>query len=51
MNATYQTKSPAETIELGKKLARRLKGGDVILLYGELGSGKTHFIKGIAENV
>ena len=51
MNVTYQTKSPAETIELGKKLALRLKGGDVVLLYGELGSGKTHFIKGIAEGL
>ncbi|MFC1733603.1 tRNA (adenosine(37)-N6)-threonylcarbamoyltransferase complex ATPase subunit type 1 TsaE [candidate division KSB1 bacterium] len=51
MTSEYQTKSPKETIELGKKLAGRLKGGDVVLLYGELGSGKTHFIKGIAEGL
>lgn len=51
MTAEYQTKSPKETIELGKKLAGRLKAGDVVLLYGELGSGKTHFIKGIAEGL
>ena len=51
MFVEYITKLPEETIELGKKLALRLKGGDVILLYGELGSGKTHFIKGIAEGL
>ena len=51
MFAEYHTKSPAETIELGKRLASRLSGGDVVLLYGELGSGKTHFIKGIAEGL
>lgn len=51
MAAEYITQSPKETIELGKKLAGRLKAGDVVLLYGELGSGKTHFIKGIAEGL
>ena len=51
MFAEYTTKSPEQTIELGKKLAALLKGGDTVLLYGELGSGKTHFIKGIAEGL
>ena len=51
MIAAYHTKSPQETIKLGKKLAGRLNAGDVVLLYGELGSGKTHFIKGIAEGL
>lgn len=45
----YQTTSAAQTIELGKQLAQRLKGGDTILLSGDLGSGKTHFIKGLAQ--
>ena len=51
MKAEHITKSPAETIQLGKKLASRLNGGDIVLFYGELGSGKTHFIKGIAEGL
>ena len=49
--AEYITKSSVETIQLGKKLASRLGGGDIVLFYGELGSGKTHFIKGIAEGL
>ncbi len=49
MKADYHTKSPEKTIQLGKQLASRLGGGDIVLLFGELGSGKTHFIKGIAE--
>ena len=51
MIAEYITKSPAETIQLGEKFASRLSGGDVVLLYGELGSGKTHFITGIAKGL
>lgn len=37
-----------ETIELGRKLGAQLKGGEVIAVCGQLGSGKTHLIKGIA---
>ena len=48
MEADYTTKSPEETVELGKKLASRLQLGDTVLLYGDLGMGKTHFTKGIA---
>jgi len=35
-------------IEYGKKIAADLKGGDVVLLYGDLGAGKTTLTKGIA---
>ena len=45
----YITKSSYETIELGRKLAARLQYGDNVLLFGELGAGKTHFTKGIAS--
>ena len=45
------TKSPTETIEFGKKLGERLRGGEVISLVGELGAGKTHLVKGIALGV
>jgi len=40
--------SPDETIEFGLKLGSQLKGGEVIGVCGQLGSGKTHLIKGIA---
>ncbi len=36
------------TLELGAEFARRLPGGSVLLLEGELGAGKTHFVKGLA---
>jgi len=51
MESNYTTQSPEETIELGKKLAYRLRPGDLVLLFGNLGSGKTHFIKGMAEGL
>jgi tRNA threonylcarbamoyladenosine biosynthesis protein TsaE len=44
----YHTKSSQETIELGKKIGAVLKPGDILAFYGELGSGKTTMIKGIA---
>ncbi len=51
MKINYITKSPDETIELGKKLAARLQPGSNVLLFGDLGAGKTHFTKGIAEGL
>ncbi len=44
----FITKSPAETRVVGKRLAQILKKGDVVGFFGELGSGKTTMIKGIA---
>ncbi|MGH8016396.1 MAG: tRNA (adenosine(37)-N6)-threonylcarbamoyltransferase complex ATPase subunit type 1 TsaE [Candidatus Zixiibacteriota bacterium] len=43
--------SEAETFELGKKLAVMLKDPNLAVLTGELGSGKTVFIKGLAEGL
>ena len=40
-----------QTIRLGKRLARHLKAGDIVCLFGNLGSGKTTFTKGIAEGL
>jgi len=45
------TSSPAETIALGAKIGENLVGGEIICLVGNLGSGKTHLIKGIAEGL
>jgi tRNA threonylcarbamoyladenosine biosynthesis protein TsaE len=44
---TVISHSEDETRQYGKKYALNLKSGDVVALYGELGSGKTQFIKGI----
>lgn len=40
--------SPAKTIHLGEKIGAVLSGGEVIALFGELGAGKTHLVRGIA---
>ena len=45
----YITNSEEETIELGRKFAERLSPGDVVAINGDLGSGKTEFIKGICD--
>ena len=47
----YTTRSPYETMELGEKMASGLSRGDVVALLGELGSGKTQLIKGIARGL
>jgi tRNA threonylcarbamoyladenosine biosynthesis protein TsaE len=43
--------SEAETIGLGRDLARDLVAGDVVLLEGPLGAGKTAFARGLAEGL
>lgn len=43
------THSPEETMRLGEKLGEFSKPGDVYALYGELGAGKTHIVKGISK--
>ncbi|MDD3223975.1 MAG: tRNA (adenosine(37)-N6)-threonylcarbamoyltransferase complex ATPase subunit type 1 TsaE [Clostridium sp.] len=43
--------SEEKTIALGKKLGSLLNKGDIICLNGDLGTGKTHFTKGIAKGL
>ena len=45
----YTTQSGADTIEVGRKLVRLLKPPQLLLLRGELGTGKTTLVKGIAQ--
>ena len=45
------TNNAAETRELGTRLAEKLKAGDVILLEGELGAGKSEFARGVARGL
>ncbi len=44
-----QSKSEAETKKIGRDLGEKLKAGDIVCLYGELGAGKTVMVKGIAS--
>lgn len=46
---TTESNSVEETISLGKKFAKSLKAGSIVCLKGDLGAGKTHFVKGIAS--
>jgi tRNA threonylcarbamoyladenosine biosynthesis protein TsaE len=45
----YLSKGPDDTKEIGFRLGRLLQPGDVVGLYGELGTGKTIMVKGIAR--
>jgi len=45
------TRSPQETFEFAKKLARKMKGGETIGLVGDLGAGKTVFSQGFASGL
>jgi len=46
-----KSKNESETINLGQRLGQKLKPGDVVCLYGELGAGKTTITKGIASSL
>ncbi|MBU0708862.1 tRNA (adenosine(37)-N6)-threonylcarbamoyltransferase complex ATPase subunit type 1 TsaE [Patescibacteria group bacterium] len=43
--------SAQETFKLGTNIAKKLKGGEIIGLIGELGSGKTTFVQGLAKEL
>jgi tRNA threonylcarbamoyladenosine biosynthesis protein TsaE len=45
------TEGEAETVAAGEWLAAALSPGDVILLYGQLGAGKTAFVRGVARGL
>jgi tRNA threonylcarbamoyladenosine biosynthesis protein TsaE len=45
------TESPRETFSIGEKVATFLRGGETILLTGDLGAGKTMFAKGVASGL
>ena len=48
---TLLSKSADQTLRLGEKLAKHLREGDIVCLEGDLGSGKTTLIKGIAKGL
>lgn len=45
------SKSPAETEAFGERFGKRLRPGDLVLLTGELGAGKTTFVRGVARGI
>lgn len=49
MDEVFYTDSPEQTRKIGQMLAKRLKNGSFVALYGELGAGKTAFVSGIAD--
>lgn len=48
-NVDFVSRSPEQTRRLGIRLGALLKAGDVICLVGDLGSGKTTFVQGLAK--
>src|SRR5438067_11377123 len=49
--SAHTTQTELETAAIGRALAASLSAGDVVLLYGDLGAGKTAFVKGLAEGL
>ncbi len=45
----FVARSPAETFAVGQKIGAQLAGGEIFLLHGALGAGKTLFTKGLAD--
>ncbi len=51
LRGLHRTTGPEETMTLGSALSKELRAGDIVLLRGELGGGKTHFVKGVAKGL
>ena len=51
MSVAHTTRSEEETAAIAKGLAEDLRAGDVLLLSGNLGAGKTAFVRGLAEGL
>ena len=48
---SHTTHSEAETTAVARRIAAALSTGDVVLLYGDLGAGKTAFVRGLAAGL
>ena len=48
---SHTSRSEAETEAIAEELGRSLTGGEVVLLFGDLGAGKTAFVRGLARGL
>lgn len=51
ISESYVSNSEAETEEIARSLSSRLKKGDLLALYGEMGAGKTAFVRGLVSGL
>jgi tRNA threonylcarbamoyladenosine biosynthesis protein TsaE len=51
LNLQFETHSPSDTLSLGEKIGEHLEAGDIVLLFGDLGAGKTTLTQGIARGL
>lgn len=49
MRGTFETRGEGETVALGERFGGGLQGGELVLLEGQLGAGKTAFVRGMAQ--
>ncbi|MCM1545741.1 MAG: tRNA (adenosine(37)-N6)-threonylcarbamoyltransferase complex ATPase subunit type 1 TsaE [Clostridiales bacterium] len=49
--AIFLSGSEKATVSFAKEYAKTLRAGDVVLLYGDMGAGKTVFVKGVAKGL
>lgn len=47
----FTSRSPSDTWKVGEQVGRRAKRGDLYAIHGELGAGKTQFVKGMAKGL
>jgi tRNA threonylcarbamoyladenosine biosynthesis protein TsaE len=47
----FTSKSPSDTTAIGEHIGQAARIGDLFLLYGELGAGKTQLVKGLAKGM
>ena len=45
----YESREDADTVEIARQLGLTLVGGSTVLLFGDLGAGKTTFVRGVVE--
>lgn len=48
MKQQFESKSIEQTVQIARSFAKTLQGGEAVVLRGEMGAGKTHFVKGLA---
>ncbi len=51
MISNFISSSEDETIQIGKDFSSQLISGDIVELIGDLGTGKTHFVKGVSLGI